>query len=107
MEFSSQRRETLLFLITIIYFNLRSGPILGASIHSFLLGRAIIGLSFGFAFHAGILLKRRNNKEPDLRLNLLLIADVKQRKQNILNNEPNPDHTSIKQTKRINTGDEP
>ena len=107
MEFSSQRRETLLFLITIIYFNLRSGPILGASIHSFLLGRAIIGLSFRFAFHAGILLKRRNNKEPDLRLNLLLIADVKQRKQKILNNEPNPDNTSIKQRKRINTGDEP
>ena len=29
----------------------------------------------------------------DLRLNLLLTADVKQRNQNIRNNEPNPDNS--------------
>ena len=29
----------------------------------------------------------------DLRLNLLVTADVKQRNQNIRNNEPNPDNS--------------
>ena len=62
MEFSSQRRETLLFLITIIYYNLRLGPILAASIHLFLRCRAMIGPLFTFRFPARILLKKRNKK---------------------------------------------
>ena len=101
MEFSSQRRETLLFLITIIYYNLRSGPILAASIHSFLRYRAIIGPLFTFRFPAKISLKKRNKKrdwsqvklithswrktkktEPSLTMNLTLTIVNKTKKTN-------------------------
>ena len=101
MEFSSQRRETLLFLITIIYYNLRSGPILAASIHSFLRCRAIIGPLFTFCFPAKISLKKRNKKrawsqvklithswrktkktEPSLTMNLTLTIVHKTKKTN-------------------------
>ena len=101
MEFSSQRRETLLFLITIIYYNMRSGPILAASIHSFLRCRAIIGPLFTFRFPAKISLKKRNKKrawsqvklithswrkrkktEPSLTMNLTLTIVHKTKKTN-------------------------